>query len=86
MDISLVNILDLISKGGLAVALVVILIAGMKGYWVWGWIYKEGIEREKQLREERNEWRDLAIHGMNLADKGVNLVGEITNVTQQRGQ
>lgn len=76
--------MDIISGGGLVGLLVIILVAGMRGYWVWGWAYKEGIAREKQLREERDEWRDLAIHGVTLADRGVSLVGTISNTASHR--
>jgi hypothetical protein len=80
----LTTLVEFLSKGGLVGVLVAILIAGMKGYWVWGWSYKECLERERQLRQERDEWRDLAVHGMDLADRGINLAGDITSTTRHR--
>lgn len=84
MEITLKELVDIISGGGLVGLLVIILVAGMRGYWVWGWAYKEGIAREQRLREERDEWRDLAIQGMTLADRGVSLAGTATNTTSFR--
>lgn len=54
------QVIDLASKVSLAVVLMVILVGGVQGYWVSGSTYKEMVE-------DRNEWKRLALAGTNLA-------------------
>jgi hypothetical protein len=58
MDYS--KLFDIASKVSLAVVLMVILVGGVNGYWVAGSTYREMVA-------DRNEWKNLALQGTNLA-------------------
>jgi len=58
------DILDIISQAGVVGILVIILAGGLRQWWVFGWLYRATIE-------ERNEWKQIALRGVNLAEKGV---------------
>jgi hypothetical protein len=52
--------------------LAIIILTGMRGYWVWGWIYRE---RETQLQTlldralaETVAWQKVAVDGTKLAE------------------
>lgn len=50
---------------GLPIAIAVaILVAGAKGYWVFGWVFRD-------MREDRDHYRDLSEKGTDLADKAL---------------
>lgn len=61
----------LASDAGTFAFVVLILISGWKGIWVWGWSYKE-------LKRERNEWRRLALMNKDLAHDAVRVVEKQT--------
>jgi hypothetical protein len=53
--------LDTVARlGALGFALIVIF-AGARGVWVWGWLYR-------QERDEKEEWKRLALQGTDMAD------------------
>lgn len=41
------EIIELISRGGFVVALILVILAGARGYWVYGWAWK----RERELND-----------------------------------
>lgn len=59
---------DNITKGGIIGLLLLILITGFSGVWIYGPTHKAEMENlEKQLTSalaEREEWRKLAISGL----------------------
>lgn len=66
MDIK--SIVDIISQGGAVGLLAFFLVAGFKGWIVWGREFNREVERRKEVEHERNDWRDLALRGTNLAE------------------
>lgn len=62
MDISLRDLIQTISDAGTLGLMAVIIYGAAKEWWVWGWLYKE-------LRQERNYWRDIALRATDLAAK-----------------
>ena len=70
------DILNFVDKGGTIGLLVVILIGGMRAWWVWGWLYREVVE-------EKNEWKDIALRGIISAEEAVDIV-EKTPIPQVR--
>ena len=58
------SVLDALSKGGLLAGLLVVLVGGAKQWWVFGWQFE-------MMRQDRDQWRSLALHGSELASKAV---------------
>ena len=63
MDIT--ALYELINKGGVVALLLIIVVAGIKRYWVPGWLYR-------QILKERDEWKQLALRGSSLATRIIN--------------
>lgn len=59
MDIK--TVIDAINAAGIVGLFIVMLWAGSKKVWVWGWAYREAIAREQ-------EWKDLALTGTKIAE------------------
>jgi hypothetical protein len=57
-------ILDLVSSGGIVALLIIMLLGGARQWWVFGWQYE-------QMRDDRDRWRELALHGSDLASRAV---------------
>lgn len=55
-----VKVADLASKVSLATLLVLILVGGQQGFWVYGSTYKDMVA-------DRDEWKHLALQGARLA-------------------
>ena len=51
---------------GLTIALILILVAGKRGIWVWG-------SELQKCEKEKNFWREAALRGTELAEKAVTL-------------
>lgn len=79
-------IVQLVQNGGVLALLLIALIGGYRGWWVFGTYhtiivnqYKEQLEREiKSLTaqrdaaiKERDEWKALAIKGTGLTEKAI---------------
>ena len=63
MDIT--ALYELVNKGGVGALLLIIVVAGIKRYWVPGWLYR-------QILKERDEWKQLALRGSSLATRIIN--------------
>jgi hypothetical protein len=59
-------ILRLIRDGGAVVTLIGILYGGYRGWWVWGYQYKE-------VKQDRDEWKSFALASGNLARRAVTI-------------
>lgn len=74
----LITLIDLISRGGLVSALLVALIGGMRGWYVWKGshetLVKELQERIETMTVDRDYWRDQAIKALTTATKAVTIV------------
>jgi hypothetical protein len=66
MDVK--SLVDIISQGGAVGLLAFFLVAGFKGWIVWGREFNRETQRRKEVEQERNDWRDLALRGTNLAE------------------
>lgn len=75
MDIK--SIVDIISQGGAIGLLVLFFIAGYRGLIVWGRELDREIQRRVHVEKERDDWRELALKGTNLAQS-------LTEVTERR--
>jgi hypothetical protein len=45
-----------------------VVLAGMRGVWVWGWVYKELVKQLDQERREKVYWRGVALRSLDHAD------------------
>lgn len=72
-DTTFTDLLKYISQGGVLGLLFFILVGGYRQWWVFGWQYKESEERIEKTERERDDWRDIALHGTNLAEQTVGL-------------
>lgn len=66
MTITLQDILDILNGGGVLATFVIFVVGCLKRWWVFGWAYD-------QLKEDRDEWKALALSGTYIADKAVTL-------------
>jgi len=66
MDVK--SIVDILSYGGAIGILAFFLVAGFKGWIVWGREFNREVARREEIEKERNDWRELALRGTNLAE------------------
>ena len=82
-------LIDVITKGGLLSALIIALVGGMKGWYVWKHVYDAAIktadenhaeaikDKEEQLvdcRQDRDYWRDQAVKALSTVGRAVTVV------------
>jgi len=60
--------LNLISKLGVVSLLVLIVYGGFKRWWVFSWVYQDLLERHEKLREDRDNWQQIALRSTNLVE------------------
>lgn len=63
---TVVDLLDIVTKGGVIGLLLIIIVGGWRRWYVWKWNYDE-------LLTERNFWRDMALSGGRLAEKATGI-------------
>jgi positive regulator of sigma E activity len=66
MGVELLNpeLLTALSDLGAVTILLLILLGGAKGWWVFGWHYEE-------VAKERDAWREIALSTTSLAEKAI---------------
>lgn len=57
-------VIQVLESGGALAALVLILITGVRGDWVFGRFYTE-------LQAERDEWKRIALDGTGIAERAL---------------
>lgn len=65
---SIEEISRLVNDGGIVALLIIVLFGGIRRWWVFGWVFQDLDTRHITLREEKNEWKELALHSTNLAE------------------
>lgn len=72
------TLIDLVSRGGLIGALLIALVGGMRGWYIWkaphDAIVKELQDRIDTLTVDRDYWRDQAIRALTTASRAVSVV------------
>jgi hypothetical protein len=58
------SILDFLTRGGSASALILIVVSGAKKAWVFGWTYQD-------LQTDRDRWQQLALKNLKIAETTV---------------
>lgn len=74
---TLVDLLKIINSAGLVGLLSLVLISGAKGWWVFGWIYREKCESEE-------EWKRQALRGASNAEKATSLAEAIARAIEDQ--
>ena len=59
------------SPGGIALLALAILWTGAKGVWIYGHVHRLAVQRE---RDRAEEWKDIALGTLPVAEKAVDLV------------
>lgn len=71
---TIAELVTLIGQGGVIPLFIIILYTGVKKKWVFGWYLTE-------LLNDRNEWKEAALHGTRVASRAVDLAasGEVSD-------
>jgi hypothetical protein len=77
------TVADLLTKGGLVSALILALVGGMRGWYVWKNVYEtRSADLNNQiveLRKDRDYWRDQAVRAMSATSR----VAAVVEATQK---
>lgn len=69
--------IDVIERAGVAGVLIMFLVGGYRGWWVYGRQHNEAMEawkaRFEEMKEDRDYWRDVAVQGVQTAKEGLSL-------------
>jgi hypothetical protein len=71
--LTLSELIKAVSDLGVIGILVAVIFGGYRGWWVFGWQFKDLKQREKAATKERDDWRDLALRGTNIAQETVRI-------------
>lgn len=74
---SAAELFSLLETGGTVALLVVVVFGAWKEWWVPGPAHKR---RVTELTQERNEWKDMALRGVNATEKAVDLARDAPDV------
>jgi hypothetical protein len=58
---TIAEVLELITQGGVVALLVLIVVGGMRRWYVWSWQYRE-------QQRDLEEWKAMALGNLGLAD------------------
>jgi hypothetical protein len=56
------GLLDFLQKGGVLGLLVLIVLSGARGWWVFSWQYRD-------LKQDRDDWKQLALSATRTGEK-----------------
>lgn len=65
---TVVQIFNYADKLGVVVVLLIILLGGVRKWWVFGWVHQAEVERNKQLEDAIDAWRETAFKATGVAD------------------
>lgn len=63
------QILQVLQSAGVIGLLAMIVWGGYKQWYVFGWQYREAMERVEQERQEGIEWKDLALRSVATGER-----------------
>lgn len=85
--LDITTIVDLVSRGGLVAALLLALVGGMRGWYIWKTSHDTIVngltERVEAITTDRDFWRDQAIQALTVASKSVTLQKSTTEMSQK---
>lgn len=68
--------IQVIRDAGVTGLLLFALIGGFRKWWVFGWQYKD-------VLEEKEEWKTLALGGTHLAERSISAVKEVAEARSE---
>ena len=68
--------LDIIRDGGYLVILIVVLITGRRGWWVFGWVYEQERSRGDKLEQQLYKWEDFAVKRVERIEAQADLIAK----------
>jgi hypothetical protein len=87
-DLTLAQFIDLFSRVSAYSLLLLALYALLRGWLVTSIRHSEMMrekdERIQELRDERDEWKEIALRGTDLADSSSTLAGKALDVARRR--
>lgn len=64
-------------QGSLVLLLVLIIVTGSRGLWIWGWQHKEALASAAtdyaEMKQDRDFWRTVGLRGVGAIEKAVSL-------------
>jgi hypothetical protein len=70
---ALVETVQLVRDGGSTALLVAAIVGGFRGWYVWGWQYREKIAACQlelaKVERDRDEWKAVALRGLSVAER-----------------
>lgn len=70
------QIIQTVRDAGVSGLLIFALIGGFRKWWVFGWIYKD-------VCKEKEEWKQLALHGTNLSETSVQVAKKVITTASE---
>lgn len=74
--VTLGDVVKTIGDLGVIGLLIVLLWGGIKKWWVFGWAYD-------QIVIDRDEWKEMALKGIQLAARTVDAVDVVTRIKRE---
>jgi hypothetical protein len=65
--------LNTLADLGFAAGLILILIGGFRGWWIYGPLHTRAVD---DIRADRDFWRDMALGSLRVADKTTDALPE----------
>ena len=65
---------DWINTGGIIGLLAFIIVGGARRWWVFGWQYKELLDRYQKIEESNVMWMQVALRGVSVTEQIVKTV------------
>lgn len=50
-------------------ALILAILGGFRGWYVWRWVYDEQKAETVKALAERDEWKNIALNGLGIAER-----------------
>lgn len=70
------------SQGAIVTLLLIIIVTGMRGDWVFGWVFRQmlagGDKDLADMRQDRDFWRASALRGLHTTETALNVVEKQT--------
>lgn len=66
----------IVGPGGTLVLLLIILVSGYRGWWVFGPIHAAVVE-------EKNQWRDATLKSLRAAERGIEVGEQLVKHTKE---
>lgn len=74
------ELLQVLQQGGMVGLLLIIIVGGARGWWVFGWMYKD---RVRDLAAERDLWMKAALKSTGTVEKATEVTDTSSKVLEQ---